>query len=227
MGKTNTTPPSGTRDFLPIDVLRRKHVVGIIEKVYQSYGFEPLETPTMERIETLLGKYGEEGDQLIFKVLNSGDFLAGTGQDDFNRNSKELVSKISNKGLRYDLTVPLARYIVANRGTITLPFRRYQIQPVWRADRPQRGRYREFVQCDVDIIGTDSLICEAELIQMTVQILATLGIADYTIKLNSRKILAGINQDPERNLLFDWRNPGSGRLVSLTQFSRKRIVLLF
>ena len=161
------TIPKGTRDFGPAQMAKRQFIFDNIRKVFQKYGFQPLETPTMENLSTLTGKYGEEGDQLLFKVLNSGDYLKDVDSSKLeNRNSKLLTSEISEKGLRYDLTVPFARYVVMNRGEITFPFKRYQIQPVWRADRPQKGRYREFYQCDADVIGSDSLLNELELILM-------------------------------------------------------------
>ncbi len=152
----------------------------------------PLETPTMENLSVLTGKYGDEGDQLIFKMLNSGNYLSKTTAEDFQAGAKHLLPKIAEKGLRYDLTVPFARFVVMNRNEITFPFKRYQIQPVWRADRPQKGRYREFYQCDADVVGTDSLICEAEIIQMINKVFKGLNITDYSIKMNNRKILSGI-----------------------------------
>lgn len=206
MSVQKPTLPKGTRDFGPDKMVRRNFIFDTIRSVFRLYGFQPLETPSLENLSVLTGKYGEEGDQLIYKILNSGNFLSGTTESDLAGDLKSLASKIADKGLRYDLTVPLARYIVTNLGDITLPFKRYQIQPVWRADRPQKGRYREFVQCDVDIIGTTSLLCEAELIQMTVQIMAGLRIDDFTVKVNSRKVLAGINQvagiEGKQNELF-------------------------
>lgn len=155
--------PKGTRDFGQIESFRRKFIIDKIQKEFIKYGFSPIETPTMENLSVLMGKYGEEGDQLVFKVLNSGDFLKNTTQKDYESGHKGFFNKISEKGLRYDLTVPFARYVVMNQHNITFPFKRYQIQPVWRADRPQRGRYREFYQCDADIIGTRSSWNEVEL----------------------------------------------------------------
>jgi histidyl-tRNA synthetase len=198
--------PKGTRDFGPAQMARRQFILNTIRNVFQTYGFQPLETPAMENLSTLTGKYGEEGDQLLFKILNSGDFLKeASGEDLQSRNHKKLTSVVAEKGLRYDLTVPFARYVVMNRHEITFPFKRYQIQPVWRADRPQKGRYREFYQCDADVIGTDSLLCEAEIILMIREVFKGLGLTDYTIKLNHRAILSGLAQAagaaiPESNL---------------------------
>jgi histidyl-tRNA synthetase len=187
------TIPKGTRDFGPAQMAKRQFIFDNIRRVFQKYGFQPLETPAMEKLETLTGKYGEEGDQLLFKILNNGDFLAEVDNSKLEtRNSKLLISDISGKGLRYDLTVPFARYVVMNRGEITFPFKRYQIQPVWRADRPQKGRYREFYQCDADVVGTDSLICEAEIVLMIKEVFKSLGINDFTIKINHRAILSGL-----------------------------------
>ncbi|GHN03114.1 histidine--tRNA ligase [Cytophagales bacterium WSM2-2] len=185
--------PKGTRDFGPEQMAKRQFIIESIRKVFQRYGFQPLETPAMENLSTLQGKYGEEGDQLLFKILNSGDFLKEADNSKLeSRNSKLLVSEISEKGLRYDLTVPFARYVVMNRHEIVFPFKRYQIQPVWRADRPQKGRYREFYQCDADVVGTDSLVCEAEIILMIKDAFQALGVLDYTIKINHRGILSGL-----------------------------------
>lgn len=185
------TIPKGTRDFSPSEMRKRNYVFQIINQSFEKYGFEQIETPAMENLDTLTGKYGDEGDKLIFKILNSGDFLSKTT---FNANttSKALISDISKKALRYDLTVPFARYIVQNRNDITFPFRRYQIQNVWRADRPQKGRYREFYQCDADIIGTESLFSELELIQLYDEVFDALKLDDFSIKINNRKILSGI-----------------------------------
>ena len=159
------TLPKGTRDFGPSVMAKRQFIFDAIRKVFQHYGFQPLETPAMENLSTLTGKYGDEGDQLLFKILNSGDFLKDIADEDLG-NYKSLTGGIAEKGLRYDLTVPFARYVVMNRNEIVFPFKRYQIQPVWRADRPQKGRYREFYQCDADVVGTTSLVCEAEIIMM-------------------------------------------------------------
>jgi histidyl-tRNA synthetase len=187
------TIPQGTRDFGPAQMAKRQFIFNNIRSVFQKYGFQPLETPTMENLSTLTGKYGEEGDQLLFKVLNTGDFLAKVDATKLeSRNSKQLISSIAEKGLRYDLTVPFARYVVMNRGEISFPFKRYQIQPVWRADRPQKGRYREFYQCDADVVGTDSLICEADIVLMIKEVFNSLGIQDFTIKINHRAILSGL-----------------------------------
>ncbi len=184
--------PSGTRDFGAAVMIRRNFIFDTIKATFRRFGFAPLETPAMEKLSVLTGKYGDEGDQLIFKVLNSGDFLSKVQPSDVAEGYKPLTKKISEKALRYDLTVPFARYVVMNRNEITFPFKRYQIQPVWRADRPQKGRYREFYQCDADVVGTDSLICEAEIVLMIDEVLNNLGVKDFHIKLNNRKILAGM-----------------------------------
>jgi histidyl-tRNA synthetase len=185
--------PKGTRDFGPVVMAKRQFILDSIKKVFQKYGFQHLETPAMENLSTLTGKYGDEGDQLLFKILNSGDFLKDVDQQSLNtKDSRLITNSISEKGLRYDLTVPFARYVVMNRGEITFPFKRYQIQPVWRADRPQKGRYREFYQCDADVVGTDSLICEAEIILMIKEVFKSLKISDYSIKINHRGILSGL-----------------------------------
>ena len=185
--------PKGTRDFGPATMAKRQFIFGNIRHVFQQFGFQPLETPAMENLSTLTGKYGEEGDQLLFKILNSGDFLKDVNAEKLtSRNSKSVTFDISEKGLRYDLTVPFARYVVMNRNEVTFPFKRYQIQPVWRADRPQKGRYREFYQCDADVVGTNSLLCEAEIILMIKEVFKRLGITDYAIKINHRGILTGI-----------------------------------
>ena len=184
--------PKGTRDFSPEEMANRNYIFNTIKSVFQLFGFRQIETPALENLSTLMGKYGEEGDKLLFKILNSGDFAAGVNDEDWTaKNSAKLTSKISEKGLRYDLTVPFARYVVQHRDQITFPFKRYQIQPVWRADRPQKGRYREFYQCDADVVGSDSLVNEAELLQMIDEVFRRLKI-NVTIKLNNRKILAGI-----------------------------------
>lgn len=180
--------PKGTRDFSPQEMVRRNYIFDTIKQVFQRYGYLPIETPAMENLSTLMGKYGEEGDKLIFKILNSGDYLDGV---DMSADSKQLVNKISEKALKYDLTVPFARYVVQHQNEITFPFKRYQIQPVWRADRPQKGRYREFYQCDADVIGSDSLINEVELTQMIDDVFTTLKVP-VLIKINNRKILSGI-----------------------------------
>jgi len=185
--------PKGTRDFGPTQMAKRQFILENIKKVFQQYGFQPLETPAMENLSTLTGKYGEEGDQLLFKILNSGDYLKEVEQTKLEaRSSKLITSSISEKGLRYDLTVPFARYVVMNRNEITFPFKRYQVQPVWRADRPQKGRYREFYQCDADVVGTGSLVCEAEIVLIIKEVFKTLGFKDYSIKINHRGILSGL-----------------------------------
>ena len=184
--------PKGTRDFSPTEMTRRNYIFDTIKEVFKLYGYQPIETPSMENLSTLLGKYGEEGDKLLFKVLNSGDFLSKIPEDEFeDSESARFASLICEKGLRYDLTVPFARYVVQHRNEISFPFKRYQIQPVWRADRPQKGRYREFYQCDVDVIGSDSLLNEVELIQIIEDVFKRLKIKTE-VKLNNRKILAGI-----------------------------------
>ncbi|SIT76423.1 histidine--tRNA ligase [Pontibacter indicus] len=192
MSKEKPSIPKGTRDFGPAVVVKRNYIFGVIKRTFEKFGYLPLETPAMEQLSVLTGKYGDEGDQLIFKVLNSGDFLSKTTAADIEQGSKHLTRKISEKALRYDLTVPFARFVVMNRNEISFPFKRYQIQPVWRADRPQRGRYREFYQCDADVVGTNSLLCEAEIVQMIDEVLSTLGMTDFTIKINHRGVLAGI-----------------------------------
>jgi len=184
--------PKGTRDFLPLEMVRRNYIFDTIKTVFQKYGYLPIETPAMENLSTLMGKYGEEGDRLLFKILNSGDYLKKLDDNDLKENnSQKTAVKISEKGLRYDLTVPFARFVVQNRNDITFPFKRYQIQPVWRADRPQKGRYREFFQCDIDVIGSNSLLNETELIRVIDEVFKNLGIG-VTIKINNRKILSGI-----------------------------------
>jgi histidyl-tRNA synthetase len=187
------TLPKGTRDFGPAAMAKRQFIFNCVRTVFHKFGFLPLETPAMENLSTLMGKYGEEGDQLLFRILNSGDFLKDVGADLLaGRNSKQIAPDITEKGLRYDLTVPFARYVVMNRHEIALPFKRYQIQPVWRADRPQKGRYREFYQCDADVVGTNSLVCETEIILMIKEVFEKLNIQDYSIKINHRGVLAGI-----------------------------------
>ncbi|PWJ42393.1 histidine--tRNA ligase [Sediminitomix flava] len=186
--------PKGTRDFGPEQMLKRTYIMDTIKETFKRFGFQPLETPSMENLSVLTGKYGDEGDQLLFRILNSGDYLSKAKPEDIEKGSKHLSSKICDRGLRYDLTVPFARYVVMNRGTLSFPFKRYQMQPVWRADRPQRGRYREFYQCDADVVGTDSLICEAEIVAMINEVFEKFGISDYNIKINNRKILTGITE---------------------------------
>jgi len=183
----------GTRDFLPNTMVKRNYIFSTIRAVFEKYGFAPIETPTIEKTETLMGKYGEEGDRLIFRVLNSGDKLGKADIDAVqNSNFPKFANSISDKALRYDLTVPFARFVVQHQNELSFPFKRYQIQPVWRADRPQKGRYREFYQCDVDVVGSDSLIYEIELIQIFDDVLSKLGLTDFSIKFNNRKILTGI-----------------------------------
>lgn len=184
--------PKGTRDFSPGEMAKRNYIFDTIKNVYRLYGFQQIETPAMENLSTLMGKYGEEGDKLLFRILNSGDFLSSIDTDDVTeRNSAKTANKISEKGLRYDLTVPFARYVVMHRNEISFPFKRFQIQPVWRADRPQKGRYREFFQCDADVVGSDSLLNEVELMQIIDEVFRRLNIR-VSVKLNNRKILSGI-----------------------------------
>ena len=184
--------PKGVRDFSPAEVRKRNYIFSTIRKVFEKYGYQPIETPTMENLSTLTGKYGEEGDKLLFKVLNNGDYLAKADQKALeNKNSGALTSSISKRGLRYDLTVPFARFVVMNQNEISFPFKRYQIQPVWRADRPQKGRYQEFYQCDVDVVGSNSLMYEAELVQIYDEALTALGV-EADILVSNRKILEGL-----------------------------------
>jgi histidyl-tRNA synthetase len=183
----------GTRDFGPDKMIRRNFIFNTIKSVFELYGFQPIETPAMENLSTLMGKYGEEGDQLLFKILNSGNFSEKINQTDLEEGYKKLTSKIAEKGLKYDLTVPFARYVVMNRSDLPMPFKRYQIQPVWRGDRPQKGRYREFYQCDADVVGTDSLLCEAEIVLMVHEVMTKLGI-DFSLKINNRKVLTGLSE---------------------------------
>lgn len=187
------TLPKGTRDFGPAVMAKRQFIFDTIRQVFRTFGFQPLETPAMENLTTLMGKYGDEGDQLLFRILNSGDFLKDVDPSK-SSSARSLAPEISEKGLRYDLTVPFARFVVMNRNEVSFPFKRYQIQPVWRADRPQKGRYREFYQCDADVVGTDSLVCEAEIILMIKQVFKNLNISDFAIKINHRKILNGVAQ---------------------------------
>ena len=183
--------PKGTRDFTPAEMMRRNYIFDTIRSVFYKHAYLPIETPSMENLSTLMGKYGEEGDRLLFKILNSGDFTQGVDFQDSSMSVNKLATKLCEKGLRYDLTVPFARFVVQHQNDITFPFKRYQMQPVWRADRPQKGRYREFYQCDADIIGSTSLINEAELIEITDEIFSKFGIA-VVMKVNNRKILSGI-----------------------------------
>lgn len=195
--------PKGTRDFSPAEMARRSFIFDTIRGVFQKFGYQPIETPSMENLSTLTGKYGDEGDQLIFKLLNSGDFLDKINPDELAKaSSKSLTSKISEKALRYDLTVPFARYVVMHQNEISFPFKRYQIQPVWRADRPQKGRYREFFQCDADVVGSDSLLNEAEFVLIYDEALSKLGLKNFTIKINNRKILQGFAELTGKPELF-------------------------
>ena len=192
MGNQKPSIPKGTRDFGPEEMAKRNYIFNTIKEVYALYGFQQIETPAMETLKTLMGKYGEEGDKLLFKVLNSGDYLSKVSDEELaERNCLRLASCLCEKGLRYDLTVPFARYVVMHRDELQLPFKRYQIQPVWRADRPQKGRYREFYQCDADVVGSDSLLNEVELMQIIDTVFQRLGIR-VQIKINNRKILTGI-----------------------------------
>lgn len=184
--------PKGTRDFSPVEMAKRNYIFNTIREVFYLYGFQQIETPSMENLSTLMGKYGDEGDKLLFKIQNSGDYFSGlTDEELLSRNAAKLASKFCEKGLRYDLTVPFARYVVMHRDDITFPFKRFQIQPVWRADRPQKGRYREFYQCDADVVGSNSLLNEVELVQMIDTVFRKFGIR-VSIKINNRKILSGI-----------------------------------
>ncbi len=212
MASVKPSVPKGTRDFSPAEMAKRNHIFDTIKSVFRKYGYQQIETPAMEKAETLLGKYGEEGDKLIFRILNSGDFFKSGIVFDYSKkkkqfatltdedivplseilNYKEYESVISEKALRYDLTVPFARYVVQHQNDITFPFKRFQVQPVWRADRPQKGRYREFYQCDADVVGSDSLLNEAEFILIYDEALSQLGLKDFSIKINNRKILGGI-----------------------------------
>ncbi|MCP4976368.1 MAG: histidine--tRNA ligase [Maribacter sp.] len=185
--------PKGTRDFSPVEIAKRDYIFNIVKKHFKVFGFQPIETPSFENSDTLMGKYGDEGDRLIFKILNSGDFISKVDDVTYSsKNSKSLTPKISEKALRYDLTVPFARYVVMHQNEIDFPFKRYQIQPVWRADRPQKGRFREFYQCDADVVGANSLLQEVELIQLYDRVFTDLRLEGVSIKLNNRKILAGI-----------------------------------
>ena len=182
--------PKGTRDFSPVEMAKRNYIFNTIRDVYHLYGFQQIETPSMEMLSTLMGKYGDEGDKLLFKIQNSGDYFSGiTDEELLSRNAVKLASKFCEKGLRYDLTVPFARYVVMHRDEITFPFKRYQIQLVWRADRPQRGRYRQFMQCDIDILGEPTNLAEIELILATTTLLGKLDFKNFTIRINDRRIL--------------------------------------
>jgi histidyl-tRNA synthetase len=193
MSITKPSLPKGTRDFSPIEMVKRNYIYDTIKTVFKKYGYAEIQTPSMENLQTLTGKYGDEGDKLIFKILNSGDYLAKVDETLLvTRNSQLATSKLSEKALRYDLTVPFARYVVMHQSEITFPFKRFQVQPVWRADRPQKGRYREFYQCDADVVGSPSLLNEAEFILIYHEALTNLGLKDFDIKINNRKILSGI-----------------------------------
>ena len=192
MSNNKPSIPKGTRDFGPEEMAKRNYIFNTIKDVYALYGFQQIETPAMETLHTLLGKYGDEGDKLLFKVLNSGDYLKGISDEELQeRDTLKLQTKLCEKGLRYDLTVPFARYVVMHREELQLPFKRYQIQPVWRADRPQKGRYREFYQCDADVVGSNSLLNEVELMQIVDTVFSRFGVR-VCIKINNRKILSGI-----------------------------------
>lgn len=194
MNNQKPSLPKGTRDFGPETMLRRNYIFNTIRSIFERYGFLPLETPAMEQLAVLTGKYGDEGDQLIFKILNSGNFLEGIEKSELEEGFKKITPKLAEKALRYDLTVPFARFVVMNRNEIAFPFKRYQIQPVWRADRPQKGRYREFFQCDADVVGTDSLLCETEIVLMIQEVFSRLSIKDYSIRINNRKILTALTE---------------------------------
>jgi histidyl-tRNA synthetase len=200
MASIKPSVPKGTRDFSPAEMAKRNYIFDTIKGVFRKYGYQQIETPAMENLSTLMGKYGDEGDKLIFKILNSGDFLSKVDQQKLSTlNSQVITSEISEKALRYDLTVPFARYVVMHQNEITFPFKRFQVQPVWRADRPQRGRYREFYQCDADVVGSDSLLNEAEFVMIYDEALSKLGLKDFTIKINNRKILSGIAEIIDKN----------------------------
>lgn len=185
--------PKGTRDFNPLQVQRRNYVIQTIKRHFELYGFMPIETPSFENLSTLMGKYGEEGDRLIFKILNNGDYLNKVDEDLLNsKDSNAMISQLSDRALKYDLTVPFARYVVQHQNDITFPFKRYQIQNVWRADRPQKGRYREFTQCDADVVGSNSLLQEVDFIKLYDDVFTSLEVNGVTIKINNRKILAGL-----------------------------------
>jgi histidyl-tRNA synthetase len=200
MASIKPSVPKGTRDFSPAEMAKRNFIFDTIKGVFRKYGYQQIETPSMENLSTLTGKYGDEGDKLIFKILNSGDFLAKADEQALaTRNSNQATASISEKALRYDLTVPFARYVVQHQNEITFPFKRFQVQPVWRADRPQKGRYREFYQCDADVVGSASLLNEAEFIMIYDEALSLLGLKDFSIKINNRKILSGIAQVIDKN----------------------------
>ncbi|MBS1533006.1 MAG: histidine--tRNA ligase [Bacteroidetes bacterium] len=201
MASVKPSVPKGTRDFSPAEMAKRNYIFDTIKSVFRKYGYQQIETPAMEKLSTLMGKYGEEGDKLIFKIINNGDFLAdgGINESNITADSKKMLPLIAEKALRYDLTVPFARYVVMHQNEISFPFKRFQVQPVWRADRPQRGRYREFYQCDADVVGSNSLLNEAEFVLIYDEALSKLGLRDFTIKLNNRKILSGIAEIIDKN----------------------------
>jgi histidyl-tRNA synthetase len=200
MASIKPSVPKGTRDFSPAEMAKRNYIFDTIRSVFRKYGYQQIETPAMENLSTLMGKYGDEGDKLIFKILNSGNFLSKVDQQTLKAlDLQRITSEISEKALRYDLTVPFARYVVMHQNEITFPFKRFQVQPVWRADRPQRGRYREFYQCDADVVGSDSLLNEAEFVMIYDEALGKLGLKDFTIKINNRKILSGIAEIIDKN----------------------------
>jgi histidyl-tRNA synthetase len=200
MASIKPSVPKGTRDFSPTEMAKRNYIFDTIKHVFRKYGYQQIETPAMENLDTLTGKYGDEGDKLIFKILNSGDYLSKINLQELSTvNVQQLTPEISEKALRYDLTVPFARYVVMHQNEITFPFKRFQVQPVWRADRPQRGRYREFYQCDADVVGSDSLLNEAEFVLIYDEALSKLGLKDFTIQLNNRKILSGIAEVIDKN----------------------------
>ena len=193
MASIKPSVPKGTRDFSPAVMVKRNYIFDTIKSVFRKFGYQEIQTPSMENLDTLTGKYGDEGDKLIFKILNSGDYLSKVKPEKLTiDNSQGLIKDISEKALRYDLTVPFARYVVMHQNDISFPFKRFQIQPVWRADRPQKGRYREFYQCDADVVGSESLLNEAEFVLIYDEALSKLGLKDFTIKINNRKILSGI-----------------------------------
>src|ERR1700744_2373874 len=193
MASIKPSVPKGTRDFSPAEMAKRNYIFDTIKSVFRKYGYQQIETPSMENLNTLTGKYGDEGDKLIFKILNSGDYLSKVNPEKLTTHNSQLITQdISEKALRYDLTVPFARYVVMHQNDITFPFKRFQVQPVWRADRPQKGRYREFFQCDADVVGSDSLLNEAEFVMIYDEALTRLGLKNFTIKINNRKILSGI-----------------------------------
>jgi len=203
MAKIKPSLAKGTRDFSPVEMEKRNYIFDTIKSVFKKYGYNEIQTPSFENLNTLTGKYGEEGDQLIFKILNSGDYLSKLSSEQrIGHSSQSLTPVISEKALRYDLTVPFARYVVMHQNEISYPFKRYQIQPVWRADRPQRGRYREFYQCDADVVGSDSLLNEAEFIAIYFEVLQKLGLKDFSIKINNRKVLAGIADELNQSNLL-------------------------